>query len=89
MAAIVGRVGSGKSSVFTAILDNMRVAKGSVSVGGTIGYVPQTPWVQNLTLRDNILFGLPYDEARYKAVSVGCVAGGRGSARRSKWEWFA
>ncbi len=55
VAAIIGRVGSGKSSVFTAVLDNMRVEGGNVAVGGRIAYVPQSPWVQNLSLRDNIL----------------------------------
>ena len=57
---------SGKSSILQALLSKMTAAKGSVKVGsGAIAYVPQTPWVQNLTLRENILFGLPYDEARY------------------------
>jgi len=42
-------------------------------VGGTIAYVPQTPWVQNLSLKDNILFGMPYDEAKYKAVIHACA----------------
>jgi hypothetical protein len=64
---------SGKSSVLQAILQKMVVATGSVAVGGAIAYVPQTPWVQNLSLRDNILFGLPYDEQRYRAVIHACA----------------
>ena len=44
----------------------MRLQAGNLAVGGTIGYVPQTPWVQNLSLKDNILFGLPYDEQKYR-----------------------
>jgi hypothetical protein len=51
----------------------MIVAKGNVAVGGTIAYVPQSPWVQNLSLRDNILFGMPYDEEKYKAVIHACA----------------
>ncbi len=62
------RVIVGKSSIFQAVLNHMHVESGEVHVGGTMAYVPQTPWVQNLTLRDNILFGLPYDEAKYKEV---------------------
>jgi hypothetical protein len=54
--------------VLQAILSKMQTAKGSVQVGGSIAYVPQTPWVQNLNLKDNILFGLEYDEEKYKAV---------------------
>lgn len=59
---------AGKSSVLQAILSKMKTAKGTVHVGGRIAYVPQTPWVQNLSMRDNILFGMEYDEAKYKAV---------------------
>jgi ABC-type multidrug transport system fused ATPase/permease subunit len=51
----------------------MVVQQGCVDVGGTIAYVPQTPWVQNLSLRDNILFGMPYDEAKYKKVIHACA----------------
>lgn len=61
-------VAAGKSSVLQAILGKMMAAQGSVQVGGSIAYVPQTPWVQNLTLRENILFGLEFDEAKYNAV---------------------
>ena len=56
-----------------AILSKMVVAGGRVRVGGAIGYVPQSPWVQNLSLRDNILFGLPYDEAKYRGVVHACA----------------
>eukprot|EP00798_Chlamydomonas_sp_ICE-L_P017393 gene17393-23693_t len=73
VAAIVGRVGSGKSSVFTAILQSMRLEKGELKIGGNVAYVPQSPWVQNLTLRENILFGLPYEEARYNQVIHACA----------------
>lgn len=51
----------------------MVVQQGRVDVGGTIAYVPQTPWVQNLSLRDNILFGMPYEEAKYKEVIHACA----------------
>ncbi|CAK5268515.1 unnamed protein product [Mycena citricolor] len=42
-------------------------------VEGLCGYVPQTAWLQNATIRDNILFNLPYDEARYKATLEACA----------------
>lgn len=51
----------------------MMVQEGRLDVGGTIAYVPQTPWVQNLSLRDNILFGMPYDEQKYTAVIHACA----------------
>jgi ABC-type transport system involved in cytochrome bd biosynthesis fused ATPase/permease subunit len=64
---------AGKSSVLQAILSKMMVQEGRLDVGGTIAYVPQSPWVQNLSLRDNILFGMPYDEQKYKAVIHACA----------------
>jgi ABC-type transport system involved in cytochrome bd biosynthesis fused ATPase/permease subunit len=64
---------AGKSSILQAILSKMVVQQGRLDVGGTIAYVPQTPWVQNLSLRDNILFGMPYDEAKYKQVIHACA----------------
>ena len=38
---------------------------GSCTVGGSISYVSQSPWIQNATLRENVLFGTPYDKERY------------------------
>ncbi|KAG2422455.1 hypothetical protein HXX76_016025 [Chlamydomonas incerta] len=73
VVAVVGRVGSGKSSIFQAVLNHMNLESGALHVGGTMAYVPQTPWVQNLTLRDNITFGLPFDEDKYKRVIHACA----------------
>jgi ABC-type sulfate/molybdate transport systems ATPase subunit len=41
---------------------------GSFELNGTIAYVPQEAWIINATMRDNILFGQPYDEKRYNEV---------------------
>lgn len=68
LCAIVGSVGSGKSSLLQALVGEMKRTKGTVSFGGSIAYASQTPWIQNISLRDNILFGQPYDEARYDQV---------------------
>ena len=43
-----------------------------VKLGGSVGLVQQTPWIQNMTIRDNILFGLPLDEDRYNRVIEAC-----------------
>jgi ABC-type multidrug transport system fused ATPase/permease subunit len=69
LVAVVGRVGAGKSSLFQAILGNMDPTQGTAETGGRVSFVPQNPWCQNLTLRDNILFGLPFDEEKYERVS--------------------
>jgi ABC-type transport system involved in cytochrome bd biosynthesis fused ATPase/permease subunit len=70
LVAIVGRVGAGKSSLVHAILGNMSPVQGTSEAGGRVSYVPQNPWCQNLSLRDNITFGLPFDEEKYSRVSV-------------------
>lgn len=73
LVAVVGRVGSGKSSLLQALLGNMQTVEGVAHSGGKIAYVPQTAWCQNLSLRDNIVFGQPWDEARYKQVIEACA----------------
>lgn len=62
--AIVGRVGSGKSSFLQALVGEMRKTKGEVVFGGSVAYVPQQPWIVNATLKDNVLFGKEEDEER-------------------------
>lgn len=73
LVAVVGTVGSGKSSLLNALVGEMRKTSGSMEYGGTIGYCPQSAWIQNATVKDNILFGLPLDEARYKKVIKDCA----------------
>nr|CAD98883.1 ABC protein [Phanerodontia chrysosporium] len=69
LVAIVGAVGSGKSSLLLGLIGEMRKLGGHVSFGGPVAYCAQTAWIQNATLRENITFGLPFDEDRYwKAV---------------------
>ena len=90
---VIGGVGSGKSSLVSALLGDMiymddemideykdkkmndawrheiveksKMHKSIVKLGGSVSLVQQIPWIQNKTIRDNILFGLPLDEDRY------------------------
>ncbi|KAK6765509.1 hypothetical protein RB195_025428 [Necator americanus] len=73
LVAIVGKVGSGKSSLLQAILGEMNKVSGRVNVSGSIAYVPQQAWIQNLTLRDNILFNRSYDRMLYEKVIDACA----------------
>ncbi len=73
LTAIVGIVGSGKSSTISSMLGEMRKLQGSINVNGTIGYVPQQAWIQNMSLRDNILFGQPMVVDRYGKVLKACA----------------
>ncbi|VDO99793.1 unnamed protein product [Soboliphyme baturini] len=71
--AVVGSVGCGKSSLISAILGEMEKLHGRVSVTGSIAYVPQQAWIQNLTLRNNILFGKKYRPDVYNRVVGACA----------------
>ena len=70
--AVVGQVGAGKSSFLNVLLGEMNKVNGKVSLNGRVAYVPQTAWLMNASVRDNILFGLPYDEEKYKKVLQIC-----------------
>ncbi|TFK19762.1 cadmium ion transporter [Coprinopsis marcescibilis] len=72
LVGIVGKVGSGKSSVLQGIIGEMRRTRGQVIIGGDIAYVPQVPWIQNATLRENIVFGQKDSETRFREVVNSC-----------------
>lgn len=73
LVAIVGRVGSGKSSLLHALLGEMNKMTGQVQVNGSVAYVPQQAWIQNMSLRNNILFNKPYDIEDYENVVKSCA----------------
>ena len=66
-------VGSGKSSILAALLGEMNKVRGRVSVNGNIAYVPQTAWIMNVTLRENILFGRDFDKNFYNRIIEACA----------------
>lgn len=73
--AIVGNVGAGKSSLLSAILGEMQKLDGRVNISGnpSIAYVPQQAWIQNVTLKENILFGAPLEDRKYNRVIHACA----------------
>ncbi|KAJ3204167.1 hypothetical protein HDU82_006042, partial [Entophlyctis luteolus] len=73
LVAIVGAVGSGKSSLLNAIIGEMKKVNGSVTFNSSLGYAPQTAWIQNASVKDNILFGLPYNRERYLRAIRDCA----------------
>eukprot|EP00762_Andalucia_godoyi_P002737 ANDGO_04493.mRNA.1 ABC transporter C family member 3 len=70
---IVGPVGSGKSTLVLTMLQQTFVLDGRLEVRGSTAYVPQQPWVQAGTIRDNILFGNAYDPEWYNTVVHACA----------------
>jgi ABC-type multidrug transport system fused ATPase/permease subunit len=73
LVAVVGQVGSGKSSLLSAVLGDMKLCFGSVSRRGRVAYVGQRPFIQNSTLRDNITFGQRQDEDKYQETLKRCA----------------
>lgn len=93
---IIGDVGSGKSSLLSAVIGDMlhlskaqkeevdlemvsRVSQtpiaesdAPIEINGSISYVQQSPWIQNKTIKDNILFGRPFDSQKYRKVIKIC-----------------
>ena len=46
--------------------------EGVIKLGGSISLVQQTSWIQNMTIRDNILFGMPFEEDKYSRIIEAC-----------------
>ena len=68
LVAIVGAVGSGKSSLFSALLGEMKKTQGKLVVSDTVAYIPQVAWIQNATVKDNIVFAEPFDKRKYENI---------------------
>ncbi|KAG0256860.1 hypothetical protein BG011_004280 [Mortierella polycephala] len=86
LSVVVGPTGSGKSALLLALLGELERLEGkhymprldyeltsSNDSGSGIAYVAQTAWLQNTTIRNNILFGKEFDQERYDAVVEGCA----------------
>ncbi|PIN08442.1 Multidrug/pheromone exporter, ABC superfamily [Handroanthus impetiginosus] len=71
--AIIGEVGSGKSSLLNLVLGETRLINGSIYLTGSKAYVPQVPWIMSGTIRDNILLGKDYDHRRYTEILHACA----------------
>ncbi|KAI2615446.1 P-loop containing nucleoside triphosphate hydrolase protein [Hypoxylon sp. NC1633] len=73
LTCIVGRVGSGKSSLLQSILGDLWKVEGDVSIRGTVAYVAQQPWITNATVKENIVFGHRYDSNFYEKTVKACA----------------
>ncbi|KAF4626249.1 hypothetical protein G7Y89_g11911 [Cudoniella acicularis] len=73
LVAIIGGVGSGKSSLLAALASDMRRTKGDVTIGATRAFCPQYAWIQNATVKENILFGKEMDKEWYQKVINACA----------------
>ncbi|KAJ4455061.1 putative Multidrug resistance-associated protein 9 [Paratrimastix pyriformis] len=73
LTMVVGPVGSGKSSLAAAMIGEITRVAGEVAIGGTLSYCAQQAWITNGTVRENILFGMPFDEERYRRAVEVCA----------------
>ncbi|NXN08529.1 MRP1 protein, partial [Indicator maculatus] len=73
LVAVVGQVGSGKSSFLSAVLGEMEKLEGTVQRRGSVAYVSQEAWIQNGSLQENILFGANLNRTYYELVLESCA----------------
>ncbi|KAJ2981632.1 hypothetical protein NUW58_g6640 [Xylaria curta] len=74
LSIICGKVGAGKTALLQAILGELdRLDGGCILPEQMMGYCAQSPWLQNMSIRDNILFNFPYDPVKYKRVVDACA----------------
>ncbi|KAJ8126709.1 hypothetical protein O1611_g6929 [Lasiodiplodia mahajangana] len=73
LIAVIGSVGSGKTSLLAALAGDMRKTSGEVVLGASRAFCPQYAWIQNTSVRKNILFGKDMNREWYKEVIKACA----------------
>ncbi|XP_013148667.1 PREDICTED: probable multidrug resistance-associated protein lethal(2)03659 [Papilio polytes] len=72
LTTVIGAVGSGKSTLLHMMLSELPASRGTVNVNGTLSYACQDPWLFVGSVRQNILFGQPFQKSRYMEVCKVC-----------------
>jgi ABC-type multidrug transport system fused ATPase/permease subunit len=74
LTVVYGEVAAGKTALLQALLGELDKTGGEfIRPDEIVGYCAQTPWLQSMSIRDNILFSYPYEEARYREVLEACA----------------
>jgi ABC-type transport system involved in cytochrome bd biosynthesis fused ATPase/permease subunit len=71
LIGLIGKIGSGKSTLINGLIGEVITLEEDnveINISGSMSYVSQKSWIQNETIRNNILFGKPYQEEKYKKV---------------------
>jgi len=66
LIAVCGPVGCGKTSMLTMIMNELEVVEGSCKTRGKVCYVEQEPFIISDSIKENIIFGLPYEDRKFK-----------------------
>ena len=74
LTVIFGKVAAGKTALLQSLLGELDKLGGEAHIPGQmIGYCAQTPWLQSMSIKDNILFSSPLEDTRYKQVLEACA----------------
>lgn len=68
LVVIIGSVGSGKSAFLLGLLGELSASTGTVTIGGEMRYVAQSPWIVSDSIRANILCDRSFDPSLYQRV---------------------
>ncbi|NXW99236.1 CFTR regulator, partial [Larus smithsonianus] len=72
LLAVSGSTGAGKTSLLMLIMGELEPSQGKIKHSGRISFSPQVSWIMPGTIKENIIFGVSYDEYRYKSVISAC-----------------
>uniref|UniRef100_A0A663F356 Cystic fibrosis transmembrane conductance regulator n=1 Tax=Aquila chrysaetos chrysaetos TaxID=223781 RepID=A0A663F356_AQUCH len=72
LLAVSGSTGAGKTSLLMLIMGELEPSQGKIKHSGRISFSPQVSWIMPGTIKENIIFGVSYDEYRYKSVIKAC-----------------
>ncbi|KNE54789.1 hypothetical protein AMAG_00743 [Allomyces macrogynus ATCC 38327] len=73
LTLVLGKTSAGKSSFLHALLGEMTQLQGHLTTPPVVAYAAQQAWLQNATIRDNVLFGSPFQKNRYDKVLQACA----------------
>ncbi|EMP42064.1 Cystic fibrosis transmembrane conductance regulator [Chelonia mydas] len=72
LLTVSGSTGAGKTSLLMLIMGELEPSEGKIKHSGRISFSPQVSWIMPGTIKENIIFGVSYDEYRYKSVIKAC-----------------
>ena len=86
LLVVVGKIGSGKTSLLYSIMDETVKRSGTHRVRGRLAYVEQEPFIFSGTIKDNICFGLEYGETRFRKAVVAAQLDGDRDQFSNGWD---